>query len=168
MVSVLMSDIRGLLDHRRAGRPERAGPPAQRPPGRDEQGDRRRRGHRHAVRGRRRHGRLRCARALDDHAARAVEAALAMHAGPGRGEPALARTRACLSSSSGIGITTRPGGGGAARLGRAPRVHAGRRHRQPGPAPPAVGRARAKRSCPRRPTSRWRTRPRPRSCRPRW
>ena len=42
VVSVLMSDIRGLLDHRRARRPERPGRPAERAPGRDEQGDPRR------------------------------------------------------------------------------------------------------------------------------
>ncbi len=39
----------------------------------------------------------------------------------------------------GIGVTTGPGGGGAARLRGAPRVHAGGRHRQSVAAPPAVG-----------------------------
>ena len=77
---------------------------------------------------------------VPDHAGRAVEAALActpprhevnrrwVDDGPG---PLRARHRG----------HHRPRRGGAARVRGAPRVHARGRHGEPGPAPPAVGRA---------------------------
>ena len=66
----------------------------------------------------------------------------------------------------GIGVTTGPGGGGAARLRGAPRVHAGRRHGQPRATPSAVGVAGPNRPQRGHLRVRWRTRPRATSCRP--
>ncbi len=83
--------------------------------------------------------------AMEDHAERAVQAALAMHEAQDAGERALdragpARVRPRHRRDH------RPGGRRPARLRGAARVHPRRRHREPGPAPPAVGRARRHRA----------------------
>ena len=76
-----------------------------------------------------------------DHADRAVAAALAMH----RAQHELNRAWEG-TAAGGVPARHRPvdrqGGRRAARLGGAPRVHARRRHREPGPAPAGDGAAR--------------------------
>ena len=76
-----------------------------------------------------------------DHADRAVAAALAMHElQAGDQHPVAGRRPAALRSRP--RPVDRRGGRGPARVGRAPGVHAGRRHRQPVPALAATGRPR--------------------------
>ena len=73
-----------------------------------------------------------------DHADRAVAAALAMHE---LQQEVNTRWRAGGLPPFGLGLgpVDRRGGRGPARVRRAPRVHAGRRHRQPVPALAATG-----------------------------
>ena len=78
-------------------------------------------------------------RCLDDHAERAVAAAASMHARPRPRSTARGRQDGLPAFGLGLGLSTGRGRGGPARIGGTAGVHAGRRHRQSGPAPPAVG-----------------------------
>ena len=148
VVTVLMSDIRGYSAIAERSDPTRARGAAQRAPGRDEPGDPRRGRHGDAVRRRRGDGGVR-------------------RAGPARRprRPRRRRGRARCSNASARSTSggspragavrarhrpvDRPGRGRAARFGGAARVHAGRRHGEPGAAAagprPAGGPDRAQR-----------------------
>ena len=75
---------------------------------------------------------------MDDHAGKAVEAALAMHEAQ-RKVNSHWRDEGLPFFELGHRHHHRPGGGRLARLGAAPRVHPGRRHGQPVPASAAMG-----------------------------
>ena len=131
----------GLLGHRRAGRADPAGRPAQRAPGRDERRHPRHGRLRHAVRGRRGHGRVRRPRA-PARPRRPLGGGRPRHARrPGPGQRPLGRGGTARLRARDRALH-RPGRRRPPRLRGAARVHDRGRHREPGPAPPAVGRGR--------------------------
>ncbi len=78
---------------------------------------------------------------LADHAGRAVEAALAMHAAQAKVNEHWSDT-GLAPFELGIGVTTGPAAAALLGFRGATGVHTRGRHRQPRPAPPAVGRPR--------------------------